>query len=204
MHDQFVSREGTDVSIEQLDIDELTAICREANPESPAGRQITTLEEALDLLNSRSIMVNLDLKDDSCIDGVVTLVRKHGHGERGILTGCTPARAKILRAVAPELPVLLTAEFPAGPIPSNVYMQFVENTCRTAIEHHCCGINVAFDGCRQELVTHGLRHYLPVAVWTVDDAQSMKKMIEMGVHSITTYRPRRLTSLLGRGRERRT
>ena len=77
-------------------------------------------------------------------------------------------------------------------------MRFVEHTCQTAIEHHCCGINVDFDSCRQELVSYGLRRYLPVAVWTVDDTPRMKAMIQMGVHSITTYRPRRLAGLLGR------
>jgi len=123
MHDQFIGRNGVDVSVEQLDIDELTALCSVANPEFPAGRPITTLEEALELLSSRTIMVNLDLKDDGCIDGVVTLVRKHGHGERVILTGCTPARAKVLRSVAPDLPVLLNAEIPPGQIPPNMYME---------------------------------------------------------------------------------
>ncbi len=199
MHDQFVRRNGTDITAEQLDLDELSAICADANPESPAGRAIITLEQALDLVGSRTIMVNLDLKDDGCIDGVVALVRKHGHSERVILTGCTPVRAKILRAVAPELPVLLNAEAPAEPFTAKTYMQFVENTCRSAIQYHCCGINVAFNSCRRELVIHGRRRYLPVSVWTIDDTRTMKKMIEMGVHSITTHHPRRLAGLLKRG-----
>ncbi len=198
MHDQFVRRNGTDVPVEQLDIDELNAICSHAHAESPVGSAITTLEQALDLVSSRPIMVNLDLKDDGCIDGVVELVRRHGHGERVILTGCTPARATVLRAVAPELPVLLNAQTPSEPITAKAYIQFVENTCRSAIRHHCCGINVPFHSCRRELVIHGRRRYLPVSVWTVDDTRGMRKMIAMGVHSITTHHPRRLTGLLGR------
>ena len=140
------------MAVEQLDIDELNAIGRDA---------ITTLEQALDLVDSSTIMVDLDLKDDGCIDGVVALVRKHRHSEPVILTGCTSARAKVLRAVAPELPVLLNAERPPEPITAKAYMQFVENTCRIAVQHHCCGINVAFGGCRRELVIHGHRRYLP-------------------------------------------
>jgi len=198
MHDQFVDRNGTHVPVEQLDIDELNAICSDADSDSPGGSAITTLEQALDLVSSRPIMVNLDLKDDGCINGVVALVREHGRGERVILTGCTLARAEVLRAVAPELPVLLNAETPTEPFTAKAYMHFVENTCRSAVQHHCCGINVPFHSCRQELVAHGRRRYLPVSVWTVDDTRTMKKMIAMGVHSITTHRPRRLTSLLGR------
>ena len=187
MHDPFVGRGGTDIAVQQLSINELDAIA--------------TLEQALDLVASYDVMVDLDLKDDGCIEGVVRLVRSHGLGEKVILTGCTPARARVLRTLAPELPVLLNAEVPTGPIATDAYTRFVKHTCRTAIEHHCCGINVHFDGCREELVTHGRRRYLPVSVWTVDDDRDMHEMVRLGVHSITTHHPRQLISLLGPGRE---
>ena len=53
---------------------------------------LMTLTEVLDLIQSGKIMLNLDLKDDRCVDEVATLVRQRGLGGRVVLSGCRPAR----------------------------------------------------------------------------------------------------------------
>jgi glycerophosphoryl diester phosphodiesterase len=52
--------------------------------------------------------------------------------------------------------------------------------------------------CRPELVDYARGRYLPVSVWTVDQEAAMVDMADMGVDSITTYRPKTLVDLLAR------
>ena len=197
MHDPTVERDGVQVPVEELRLDDIPGAARQEDGGSrpPA---VTTLDSALELLGSYAVMANLDLKDNLCIEAVVSLVRRHDLAAMIVITGCTPARADLVRTAAPELPVLLNVDRPPAPANEDTYLQWVRLACRTATEHHCCGINVPFEQCRPELVEHARRRYLPVSVWTVDSAGDMKRFAEMGVHSITTYRPRALAELLGR------
>lgn len=198
LHDPTVWHEGKCVAVEHLDLDELGAARGPASDSTGDFPEITTLERAFSVARSHGIMVNVDLKDDACIDGVVRLVRQNNLEDMVVLTGCDAARARVVRATAPELRVLLNADAPRSEAPTAEYMAFVEQTYRSSVALHCCGVNVAFAGCRKELVMYGHRRYLPVSVWTVDADRDLRQMIAMGVYSITTYRPRLLTAMLGR------
>ena len=165
MHDPYVLRKGTDIAVGELEIHELNSDGADNDPASSGRRRaVTALEQALELIGSYDVTVNLDVKDDLCIEGVVRLIRRHDLCEMVVLTGCPPARADILRSLAPELPVLLNAEAPPGDLSEGDYSRFVDLTCQLATRHHCCGINVAFHECRPELMIHGFQRYLPISV----------------------------------------
>lgn len=198
LHDPTVWHHGKRVAVEHLDLDDLSSARGSASGSPGDLPEITTLERAFAVARSHGIMVNVDLKDDTCIDGVVRLVRRDSLADMVILTGCDADRARIVRTMAPELRVLLNADAPHSEAPAAEYMAFVEQTYSTSVALHCCGVNVAFAGCRKELVIYGHRRYLPVSVWTVDADRDLRQMIAMGVYSITTYRPRLLAAILGR------
>ena len=157
---------------------------------------VVSLESAFMFVSSGSIMLNLDLKDDECVEAVVRLVRKHNLSSRVIASGCRMDRASRVRDLGPEIPVLLNAEPPAANVSGAAYDLFVVGACKAAIEHQCCGLNLDYRSCRPALVEYARTRDLPVSVWTVDDDNDLRKMISMGVHSITTNHPRRLVELL--------
>lgn len=185
MHDPTVMVHGRETPVQDLAMDELSGV--------------TTLDEALELICSEHVMANLDVKDDRCIDGVVDLVKHHDASGMVVITGCPPSRAALVRNAAPELPVLLNAELPDRSSGRDVYLDAVRAACLEAISHGCRGINVSFEQCRPELVACTRQRYLPVSVWTVNSSRDMKRVMKMGVHSITTHRPGKLAKLLGRG-----
>ena len=153
-------------------------------PEAETPSDVIALDTALDLIRSGGIMLILDLKDDECIDVAVGLVRQRDLAGRVIVSGCGPARASLVRTLAPELPVLLNIGVPADDLSDDLYAVFFADACRSAIERGCCGINVDFRACRPPLVAYAHKHYLPVSVWTVEQEHDMRRMIGMGVHSI--------------------
>ena len=195
MHDSELIYHGSTVRVEELSLDEIRGITA---TDAAISAPVSTLDEAMRLVGSQDIMLNLDLKDDRCIEGVVATIRRYSMSEKILLSGCEANRAAILRALAPELPVLLNAEMPSDGLAAQRYGDFVDTTCLAATRTGCCGINVAFEACRPELVDRSQRRYLPVSVWTVDDGRDMKNLVDMGVHSITTLHPRLLLDLLGR------
>ena len=168
--------------------------------EPPVGVElpgtVVSLESALIFIASERIALNLDLKDNACVEPVGQLVRSIGLTGRVIVSGCGPARAHLMREFAPEIPVLLNVDPPLAGVLDLDTNDYATEICRVALEHHCSGLNLDYRVCRPALVDLARRRYLPVSVWTVDDDSGLREMIAMGVHSITTNYPRRLVELL--------
>ena len=193
MHDDYVEYEGQRRAVEELTLSEINDAL------SPPA---ILLEEAFEAFAAEESTLNLDLKDDVCIEPTVELVRRYGLSERVIITGCDAGRATTVRRVGPELPVLLNVGVEDAEIALRSYQEFADKICRRATESGCCGLNVPYALCRSELVRYARYRYLPVSVWTVDDEATMLDMAGMGVDSITTYRPKTLARLLAEEQRR--
>ncbi len=193
MHDDYVEYGGRRRAVEELTLAEVNDAI------SPA---VILLEEAFEAFGAEESTLNLDLKDDVCIEPAVELVRRYDLSERVIITGCDAARAATVRRIGPELPVLLNVGIEDAEMAMRSYEEFADEICRRATESGCCGLNVPYALCRSELVRYARYRYLPVSVWTVDDEATMLDMAGMGVDSITTYRPKTLARLLAEEQRR--
>jgi glycerophosphoryl diester phosphodiesterase len=111
------------------------------------------------------------------------------------VTGCDAARAATVRKECSDIQVLLNVADMRGQAPEEEEDP-VKEVCRRAVSACCCGINVDFRLCSEQLVHHARLRYLPVSVWTVDRIEDMAAMIALGVDSITTYEPARLKRLV--------
>ncbi len=196
MHDETIGIRGRGaVPVGALTLADLRVLEKAAGIEFPhPAMAVTGVEEALDLMKGSGIILNLDLKDDSAVAALIRAVRDRTMEDDVVLTGCGRERAILVKREFPEIRVMLNVE--NAPDGDDSYDTFIRATCTIARQAGCCGINMDFRRCRTELVEYARLRFLPVSVWTVDREQDMRRMIELRVHSITTYEPGRLTRLL--------
>ena len=197
VHDETVTGDdGVTRPVEQLTLDELHAVTRDGN-DAAGGRSepVIALADALSLARERNIDINIDLKDDLCIPGVIAEIERLDVSELVVLSGCTRERAATITGRHPEVRVLLNTDEPGAGGHEGDYDSFVAAVCRDAIYAGCCGINIDFRVCRDELVLFARRRFLPVSVWTVNSAEEMVQMMELGVFAITTDNPGQLSAM---------
>lgn len=198
-HDEtLVSQTGESYMIEDMTYSEILDLEKhDGIVFSHPKARITTLKEVFDAIEDRDIHLNLDLKDDKCIEPVTKLVRKCGFTDRVVFSGCEENRASYLKGSNAEFQVLLNVNEQLFDQKSIAYSDTIRVICDSAISAGCCGLNIRYDLCTPELVEYASYRFLPVAVWTLRPEDMFVKYIEMGVASITTRHVKELFELVG-------
>lgn len=157
--------------------------------------KITRLDNVIDLVHSHNKIINLDLKDDRVVDPMVKTVESIKRKDSVILSGCGREKAFYITRNYKGFQVLLNAEEDELLVENPDYEFFIKKTCNDAVEVSCCGINIFYEACFEQLVDYASSRCLPVCVYTIDDISFMKKYIDMGVYSITTNQVEKLMSI---------
>ncbi|MBP3040787.1 glycerophosphodiester phosphodiesterase [Bacillaceae bacterium Marseille-Q3522] len=178
MHDENVHTNEGIIRVQDVTYEELTSHTYRG--------EIIRLEEVLPLIQENNRVVNLDVKDDQAIDPMIKTVEKYKMRDASVISGCEKERATFLKENYRPYQVLLNTSVSHYEIAKNNYEAAVKETLRDAVMASCCGINMPYQFCREELIEAAGLRMLPVLVWTIDEAAEMKKFIEMGVHSITS------------------
>lgn len=186
-HDEEVYTPNGIRRIQDLDYEELKVLGK--------SEVITRLEEILPLILENRRMINLDVKEDSAIGPMIRTVEKYNMRDYVIISGCEKQRAAYLKENYRPYQVLLNASISMFTASEGDYDSFIKKTCQDAISASCCGININYHFCREELLDHAVLRCLPVFVWTVDDPLTMETFLDMGVHSITSNEVRTLVQL---------
>lgn len=196
-HDATLLVDGEEVSVGEMVFAELDGLQRSGRltDRGPVGK-ITRLEEILRAAAERSAALNLDVKEDAVIEAAARIVRENEMNDRVVFSGCESARARLLKSEHRECQVMLNISQEQYRVGMADYGEFVRVVCDDAIEAGCCALNVYHSFCTDELVPRARRRFLPVSVWTVDDVESMKRLLGLGVYSITTNRVATLRSLM--------
>lgn len=150
------------------------------------NNDIVRLDEVLPLIKDNHRVINLDVKEDSAIEPMIRTVEKYNMRDYAIISGCEKERAFHLKNHYHPYQVLLNASISLYESYKMEYDSFSKETCRDAIAASCCGININYHICREELIDYALLRCLPVSVWTIDDSDVMGKFLSLGVHSITS------------------
>lgn len=163
--------------------------------ECTSAQKITLLEEVIPLIKEKHRMINLDVKEDLAIEPMIRTIEKFKMKDHVIITGCQKERATYLKGNYRDYQVLLNAsanlyQTVEGDIPS-----FVQSTIHDAISASCCGININYQLCSDELLHEARLRCLPVLVWTVDNVKDMVTFLNKDVHSITTNNVKALYEL---------
>ncbi|WP_432165658.1 glycerophosphodiester phosphodiesterase [Streptomyces sp. bgisy031] len=145
---------------------------------------VPTLEQALEVLAERRVMVDLPDADARTVRTVVGAVRDCGADERAYY--CAGAETMLaVRRADPAAEVALTWTSLAPPRPG------VLEAIRPA------WLNYRFPLVGRELTAQVHRQGLLVSAWTPDTKSAMRRLLDLGVDSITTNRIDVLRGLRG-------
>jgi glycerophosphoryl diester phosphodiesterase len=149
--------------------------------------RVNLLEEVVPLIKENQRVINLDVKEDRAIDLMIQIIEKFNMEDHVIITGCEKERASYLKKNYRQYQVLLNASLSQYKKLYGDYQSFIKETIRDAISASCCGININYQLCNEELIDAAKLRCLPVFVWTVDDSKQMKTFLGSDVHSITSH-----------------
>jgi len=156
-----------------------------------AGEHIPTLEEVLQAFGNQ-LLLNIELKSTSPRDNgleqaVLTLVKQHDLGSRVLLSSFNPFSLRRAKKIAPhvragllyapDLPIFLSRAWLAPLFPHEA--RHPEHTMVDA-----------------RYMAWARRHGYRVNVWTVDDPDEMRRLIDLGVDGIITNVPDVLRDIL--------
>jgi glycerophosphoryl diester phosphodiesterase len=178
MHDEIVMTQAGFQRVQDLSYEELKHIIKQ--------EKITLLDDILPLIKENHRVINLDVKEDNVIEPMIRTVERYNMRDYAIITGCEKERAAHLKKHNRPYQVLLNASVSLYEALNRDYHSFMKETCQDAIAASCCGININYHLCREELIHSAKLRCLPIFVWTVDDSHQMEKYLDMGVHSITS------------------
>lgn len=163
-----------------------------------AGEKIPTLAEVLDRVRRR-IPLNVEIKSEAVteeveggfVDRVVRLVRERGMQGEVILSSFSTEALRQARALAPEIAraVLYNRREHAGMTPREIL---------DAVDARSFNLSAKEINAATVEACHAAGR--STAVYTVNDAETLRRMVELGVDAIFTDRPDRLLELIGGGR----
>lgn len=162
-------------------------------------KKIVQLEEVLPIIKEANKVLNLDVKEDMAIAPMIHAVERFNMRDDVIITGCEKERAYELKRQFRPYQVLLNASFDLYQLLNGDGKAFIKQTFLDAISSSCCGINIHYQLCNQQLISLANRRCLPVLVWTIDDHDTMKQFLAMDVHAITTHDVEQILKFRDRG-----
>jgi glycerophosphoryl diester phosphodiesterase len=169
---------------------------REVAPELP------TLEEALDFFRSRDVGLHVDVKCRRHGAAVAAALRRHAVRDRAVVSSFWPSTLRELRRVDPELPVALTypddryglaRRRPLAPlVPPTVKLlgrflplrlpRWLDSVgAAVAMLHYAVLSPAAVASCHARDVG--------VWAWTVNDAELLERVVELGVDGVVSDDP---------------
>ncbi|WP_172255823.1 glycerophosphodiester phosphodiesterase [Saccharibacillus deserti] len=184
--DEVPLKGGRRGSLAELTLDELEA-------DSPTP--ILLLADVLAWVRTAGKVMNLDIKTDGALEPVFALVKQMEMEDRVFLSGCEYDRAIRANRIGPKLRRLLNVNVDS--FRSLRYEDAVRQACREARAAGCFGLNVPYQAVQPELLDTARSEGLDVYVWTVAEAEDMRRLAQWGVDSITTRDPEKLIAVRG-------
>jgi glycerophosphoryl diester phosphodiesterase len=157
------------------------------------GERVPSLIEVLDAVRGR-ILINVEIKPEAVERGIATgvaaLIAGHDMSDQVVVSSFSPAALQQIKAIDPAIVTmsLFNDELHAGRDPLEIVQEAGSR-----------GLNISNDWVTPALVERCHRHGIPVGVYTVNSRRRMRRLIDMGVHSIFTDRPDRLLEVLAEG-----
>lgn len=187
LHDEHIHTQHGMIRVQDVTFQELNDVTQ--------TDKIVRLEEVLPLIKESNRVINLDVKEDHAIDPMIKAVEQFKMRESSIISGCEKDRAAFLKGNFRPYQVLLNASKSLFEANKEDYESFIKETFQDAIAASCCGINIDYRICREELIAAAALRCLPVLVWTINEPHEMEKYMELGVHSITSHEVETLMEL---------
>jgi glycerophosphoryl diester phosphodiesterase len=159
-----------------------------------AGEPVPTLAEVLDTVRDR-ILINIEIKSEAVEHGVVAkvagLIAEHGMIDQAVVSSFSP---EALIRMKSTNPAVITASLFNKDLHTDVDpLEIVQQVGSR-------GFNISSKRVTREMIERCHAHGIPVAVYTVNDAAEMLRLMEMGVDAVFTDHPREMLDVAARGR----
>ena len=148
------------------------------------GEPVPSLEQALDLCRDTGMSVNVEIKDSRAVSASARLLR-----DAGFLDKC--------QVSCFFMPVLkrVKSQEPAAPLGYLALPYLHWPQMRRAAAAGCASINPLHKSATRAFVDAAHNAGLEVHVWTVNEPDDMRRLIDAGVDCIITNKPDVLTSV---------
>lgn len=163
---------------------------------------LVLLADVLEEAKRRGLMLNLDIKNAESVNPTLRLVKELHAEQLVFVTGCTEGIEVDTEGISLLLNVpesVDAAPNATGAVPGAVNAAaeeaFIRSFCERAKRQGYRGVNVPYERCSPGFVACAHALGLIVSVYTVDDADAMRSLMEMKVDSMTTKRPEQLLRL---------
>ena len=147
------------------------------------GEKIPTLEEVLNLTKGK-VVLQIELKAREATEPTVHLIERN-NAERDVII--ISFMHDLLGRVHDLNSALRTGA---------IFFDVQGDICQRAIDVHSEAIHVYYRNVNSELIENAHKRGLRVSVWSPDEIEDMREMINLGVDEICTNRPDILLSLL--------
>lgn len=152
-----------------------------------AGEPVPTLAELLDLTAGRASLL-IDLKQTGLTADIAALVLARGLEERVLLGPWTAEEAAEARRHLPDSAITLIGSAPA---------QRPADYFRHLLRHGVRGFNFEQHSLTPEFVSQAAARAMSVFAWTVDEADDMRRLVQLGLTGLVTDDPGLLREVLG-------
>lgn len=156
--------------------------------------EIVRLSDILPVAKQHGMTLNLDMKTAAAIEPSLELVREFDMIKQVFITGSSDhitSRHSDVRVVFNTATKLTSVE-------TANYSLYAEKVCSEGVQGRYYGLNMHYATCRQEVIELAHANGLAVWVYTVNDPDTMQKLIRLGVDSITTKEVSKLIGLKDR------
>jgi glycerophosphoryl diester phosphodiesterase len=161
-----------------------------------SGERVCSLEHVLEATAGR-MPLNLDIKTPGAAEMTAIAVVGAGASDSVVITGCTEDCVRTVARVSGRISTLLNLdELLVGINPADAPAVALE-AVDVANELGAIAINVPFAVADTDLVDRARAVGIGVWVYTVDDKDRFRDLIDIGVDSLTTNWPERMLPLVG-------
>jgi len=161
-----------------------------------AGERIPTLTEVLDAVKGR-ILINIEIKPEAVEYGVVqkvaALINEHEMLDSVVVSSFFPEALRLMKITDPDVITasLFNKELHTGSDPLEIILEVGSR-----------GFNISGKRVTPEMIERCHSHEIPVAVYTVNDATEMRRLMELGVDAVFTDHPDLMLEVVAEGEEK--
>ena len=152
------------------------------------GEQIPTLEEALETVGKRALLL-IEAKTEEAVEQAVTVIRSRRLQSRVVIQSFHGPAVRTVNRLDRRIP---TAFLMSG---GEAAFRRKTGVVKRVLRLGANALALNYNAARPELVLQFLNRAMGFWVWTVDSEEDMREMIEMGVGGIITNYPDRLNKV---------
>lgn len=177
---------GADILEIDLNIDEIgnLIICHD---EPKPQNEYVRFYEMLEIIKKKQdTLLNIDIKDVKVLKQLKSVISDYGVGDRVFFTGLNFLQIMDHKEELKGSNYFINLEPPKLNISKLNNKEYLRELMNELLQLKIMGININYRFVTEEMVKVCNENSILSSVWTVDDVEEMKRMININVSSITT------------------